>query len=399
MQDRSAARELAARKAGTAVCLAGRVVARTEGGFTLQDDTGCAQCRSNTEVSVGAFVCVRGSWDGSQLSAASVEQVSAGSDRFMRGDSDFSQLMGKRLSNLRARHTVLQTARAFFDEQGLLEVDTPAIVPCPGLDVHLDAIEVLGMGAPRWLHTSPEYQMKRLLCTGLPGVYQLGKAFRRGERGKLHEPEFTMLEWYRSFAGATEVMRDTEALVARVGKQLTGGSALPGMQQPVDVAAPWERISVADAFTRYAGVTLESVVHDDDKFYRVLVEKVEPELGRGRATFLTHYPARMASLARLSPGDANSAERFEAYLDGVELCNGFSELTDAGEQRRRLQADQALRGKLGRSVYPIDERFMSALDDGIPPSGGNALGIDRLLMVALGAKQIDEVVAFTCARV
>jgi lysyl-tRNA synthetase class 2 len=399
MQLRSAARALAALSADTAVCLAGRIVTRTADGFVLQDDTGCAQCLSSAQASVGAFARVVGVWDGVQLQAASVELLSPGNDRFMRGDSDFSQLIGKRLSNLRARHDVLRTIRSFLDAQGLLEVDTPAIVPCPGLDVHLDAIEVLGMGAPRWLHTSPEYQMKRLLSTGLPGVYQLGKAFRRGERGKLHEPEFTMLEWYRTFACAQDMMTDTEQLVSQIARVLTGGTRLPGIQQPVDVSAPWDRISVADAFQRYAGVDVETVVHDDDRFYRLLVEKVEPELGRGRATFLTDYPARMASLARLSAQDPKCAERFEAYVDGVELCNGFSELTDPAEQRKRLQADQAQRSKLGRSVYPIDERFMAALEDGLPPSGGNALGVDRLVMLALGAKQIDEVVAFTTARV
>jgi lysyl-tRNA synthetase class 2 len=155
---------------------------------------------------------------------------------------------------------------------------------------------------------------------------------------------------------------------------------------------------VAEAFDRYAGVPLENVLHDEERFNRLLVEKIEPELGRGRAMFLTQYPSQMASLARLSPADPRFAERFEAYLDGVELCNGFSELVDAAEQRKRFEHDQEMREKLGRSVYPIDERFMAALSDGIPPSGGNALGFDRLLMLIAGAKHIDEVVGLPFAR-
>ncbi len=399
MRERSAARTLAALRAGTQVSVAGRVIARLGDGFMLQDDTGCVEVASATAAPMGAFVTALGTWDGARVSLSSIDVVSAGGERFTRAESDWTYLSGKRLANLRTRHAITRAARAFFDGEGLLEVDTPAIVPCPGLDVHLDAIEVLGMGAPRWLHTSPEYQMKRLLVTGVPGVYQIGKAFRRGERGKLHEPEFMMLEWYRNFAGAQDMMRDTEELVAHVARLVTGSTRLPGLKNPVQVQPPWERITVADAFARYASVDLDSVVHDEERFYRILVEKIEPELGRDHPTFLTHYPARMASLSRVSAEDPRYAERFEAYLDGVELCNGFTELTDASEQRKRLQADQAARAKLGRSVYPVDERFIAALEDGIPPSGGNALGVDRLVMLTVGAKQIDEVLAFPCARI
>lgn len=378
---------------------AGRVVATDRAGFTLQDGSGRVDVAFAGAVPLGAFVSVFGAPDGERLRAREVRIETAGGERFARADSDFSQLTGKRLANLRTRHAVLRAIRSFFDAEGLLEVDTPAIVPCPGLDVHLDAIEVLGMGGPRWLHTSPEYQMKRLLGTGLLGCYQLGKAFRRGERGRLHEPEFTMLEWYRSFAGEEAMMDDTERLVAHAAHVVTGGTVLPGIAHEVDVRTPWERVTVADAFRHYAGIDLASVVHDDDRFYRTLIEKVEPELGRGRPTFLTRYPARMASLARICPDDPRYAERFEAYVDGVELCNGFGELTDAAEQRKRFEHDRALRTKLGRSVYPIDERFLASLADGIPPSAGNALGVDRLVMLVTGAKAIDEVVAFTSARV
>jgi lysyl-tRNA synthetase class 2 len=317
----------------------------------------------------------------------------------MRADSDWNWLSGTRINNLRVRHQLKRAVERYFDSAGFLEIETPAIVPCPGLDVHLDAIEVLGMRGPRWLHTSPEYQMKRLLTTGVPGIFQLGKAFRRGERGKLHEPEFCMLEWYRSFADADAVMQDTEQLVARVARELTGSHVLHGLHGTVDVTPPWDRLTVAEAFERYADVKLDDVLADEEAYFQALADQIEPKLGRGRAVFLTEYPAAMASLAKLSDENPRVAERFEAYLDGVELCNGFSELTDPGEQRARLVRDQELREKLGRSVYPLNERFLNALEDGIPPSGGNALGFDRLLMLLLGAKHIEDVVAIPSGRV
>jgi elongation factor P--(R)-beta-lysine ligase len=400
MLPRSAASGLAALESETRVRLAGRAIAHAPGSFTLQDDTGCAQVASDATPPLGAIVQVHGLWRSGRVEEAVVSVENRGSDRFTRADSDFSYLSGKRLANLHKRQTISRAARAFFEQDGFLEIETPSIVPCPGLDVHLDAIEVLGMGGPpRWLHTSPEFQMKRALATTLPGIYQLGKAFRRGERGRLHEPEFTMLEWYRTFEGADRMMRDTENLVVHVAQALTGGTSLPGITRPVDVAAPWERISVADAVQRYAGLALDTIVNDEERFYRVLVEKIEPELGRGKPTFLTDYPARYASLARISPRDPSVAERFEAYIDGVELCNGFSELIDPVEQRKRLEQDQETREKLGWTVYPIDARFMATLEDGLPPCGGNALGFDRLVMALIGASHIEEVLAFPVSRV
>jgi lysyl-tRNA synthetase class 2 len=380
------------------VCVAGRVVAASSADFTLQDHTGCVRVEA-APPPLGAFARVTGTWaESDALTAAEVETLTAGSSRFTSGDSEWGFLMGVRLPYLHKRHQLTRAVRNFFDTREFLEVDTPAIVPCPGLDVHLDAIEVLGARGPRWLHTSPEYQMKRLLTLGLPGIYQLGKAFRRGERGRLHEPEFTMLEWYRSFSDAEQMMRDTEQLVAAVARELTGGTELPGVEGPVDVTPPWDRITVQQAFQRYAGIELASVLSDEEEFYQVLADSVEPKLGRKRAVFLTDYPAPMASLARLSPTDPHFAERFEAYLDGIELCNGFSELVDPAEQRRRFERDQETREKLDRAVYPVDERFLAALQEGIPPSGGNALGFDRLLMLLVGAKHIDEVMALPTSR-
>lgn len=300
-----------------------------------------------------------------------------------------------RRAHLRTRHRILQAVRRHFDDQGFIEVETPAMVPSPGLDFHLDAFQVTGGRAPRYLHTSPEYQMKRLLVGGLPRIYQLCKAFRRDERGHLHNPEFSMLEWYRADADAEAVMRDTEQLVAAVATAIHGQPHLPGLSGGLDVSPPWPRLRVDEAFQRLANVDVLSVLPDEDRFFRILIERIEPRLGRGRPTFLTHYPASMASLARVTPEDPRWAERFEVYVDGVELANGFGELTDPVEQRARLERDQALRRAHEKDVYPIDERFLAALEEGMPESGGNALGIDRLVMLTVGAQCIDDVMAFT----
>ncbi len=306
----------------------------------------------------------------------------------------------RRAGALVKRASILRGIRRFFDERGYLEVETPSAVPSPGMDPHLGAFSVLGMranGAPaeRWLATSPEYQMKRLLAGGLHRIYQIGRSFRADESGARHQPEFTMLEWYRGFEDASAVMRDTEELVLALSRELNGGHVLDGTRGPIDVRTPWERLTVADAFTRYAGVELTRVLPDEEDFFRILVERIEPELGRARPVFLTEWPASMASLARLIPGsDPPVADRFEAFVDSLELCNGFGELTDPREQRARFEADRATRARLGIGVYPIDERFVAALEEGMPPSGGNALGVDRLVMLLTGARDVRDVIAF-----
>jgi lysyl-tRNA synthetase class 2 len=298
------------------------------------------------------------------------------------------------------RARMLAETRAFFASRGYLEVETPALVPCPGLDLHLDAFEV--PSAPpqaRWLSTSPEHQMKRLLATREPGherIFQIARAFRRGEEGSRHNPEFTILEFYRANAGASEVMKDTEQLVAR----LTGGAAVVD-GRAIDTRPPVRRLTVADAFVQYARIA-EDEVHrlaneDEDRFFRLLVDEVEPRLAElDHAVFLTEYPIAFASLARPKPGDPRVAERFELYVAGVELCNGFGELTDAAEQRRRFVRDQGERRKRGLAVYPLDERFLDALRT-MPPAGGNAIGFDRLCAIAAGTSTIEPLMAFTVA--
>jgi elongation factor P--(R)-beta-lysine ligase len=300
------------------------------------------------------------------------------------------------MKRLRERAAALAAVRGFFDGRGFLEVSTPVAVPSPGLDLHLDAFEIAGgdRGAGRWLITSPEYQMKRLLADGWRRIYQIVPCFRRGEVGARHNPEFTMLEWYRSGAGVDDVVRDTEQLVAAV----VGGTVTLGGRR-IDVAPPLERISVCAAFERFAGwsreTTLHAAEHDEDRYFRALVDAVEPALAAmDRGVFLVDYPASQASLARRKPSDPRVAERFELYVAGVELCNGFGELVDPVEQRARLERDQAERRSRGLAAYPLDERFLEALGR-VPPSAGNALGLDRLIALACGTTEIADVIAFT----
>jgi elongation factor P--(R)-beta-lysine ligase len=304
------------------------------------------------------------------------------------------------MKRLRERARICAEVRAFFDARGFLEVQTPIMVPSPGLDVHLDAFEIAGgdRGSPRWLSTSPEYQMKRLVAGGLARIYQIAPCFRRGESGARHNPEFTMLEWYRAGAGIADVMGDTEQLVAAV----TRGAVHLG-DRVVDVAPPFERITVCDAFSRFAGWsaedTLAAAASDEERYFRALVDQVEPALAAlPAAVFLVDYPATQASLARRKPEDPRLAERFELYVAGVELCNGFGELVDPVEQRARLLVDQESRRARGLPVYPIDERFVAALER-MPPSGGNALGLDRLVALACGTTDIADVLAFTADEV
>jgi elongation factor P--(R)-beta-lysine ligase len=278
--------------------------------------------------------------------------------------------------------------RAFFSERGFVEVSTPLRVPAPGVDFHVDAVAASG----QYLITSPELEMKRLLVGGLPRIFQLAKVARADEQGPLHAPEFTMLEWYRAFAGLEDVLQDTEQLVRSVVRGLAGEDDVFVLgHRKVNVTKPFERITVREAFSRYAGIkdAARLAARDEDRYFELLVSRVEPALAeRPRPVFLTHYPISQAALSRPYPDDPTVAERAELYFGGVELCNAYGELTDAKEQRRRMQHEAERRRQLGRAVYPLDERFLAALAEGMPPSAGNALGFDRLLMVATNRSEI-----------
>jgi elongation factor P--(R)-beta-lysine ligase len=309
--------------------------------------------------------------------------------------SDVHRFTLKRVGRaLAARARALSSVRELMSSRGFLEVETPLVVPSPGLDVHLSAMETDG----GYLITSPEYQMKRLVAGGVPRCFQLARCFRSGEQGALHNPEFTMLEWYRAFATYDDVMGDTEEIVRAVARTIGDGSlAREGRRIAID--RPFERITVAEAFERHAGIPSAEVVRlaaeDEDRYFALLVDRIEPRLAElDVPVFLVDYPASQASLARRKPDDPRFAERFELYAAGVELCNGFGELTDPEEQRARLLRDQDERRRRGLPVYPIDERFLRALEEGLPPCSGNALGMDRLIALSLGALTVGDVQAF-----
>lgn len=316
---------------------------------------------------------------------------------------------------LRAR--LLRATRRFFEERDFLEVDTPALQVSPGLEPHLMAFQTELVSADhqtrhaRYLHTSPEFAMKKLLAAGLPRIFQLAHVFRNGERASTHHPEFAMLEWYRT-GDYDGVIEDAGALLQILAAE-SGKSGVAWHGVDCDLAAAPERIAVAAAFDRYAaGIDLLATAGDigalagearrigvrvaagdrwDDLVLRILAERIEPRLGAGRPTFLVEYPAEMAALARLKQGDPRVAERAELYVAGLEIANGFGELTDAAEQRRRFEADMALKQRLYGVRYPIDEDFLAALAHGIPESAGMALGFDRLVMLLAGAERIEDV--------
>ena len=283
--------------------------------------------------------------------------------------------------NLKIRADVLRTIRAFFDARGFVEVETPVRIAAPAPEPHIDC----PASGDWFLRASPELQMKKLLAAGLPRIYQIGPCFREGERGRRHAPEFTMLEWYRADADYNDIAADMEALVGEVLRS-TGTTGV----SPVAALAPFSRITVREAYLRWAG--WDPVADwNQDRFDFDMATKIEPNLPK-EPLFLTDYPAPAASLSKLKADDPRVAERWELYVDGMELANAFTELTDAAEQRRRFEAARTERRALGEAEYPLDEEFLSALAQ-MPPAGGVALGVDRLVMLACGVSSIDEVLS------
>ena len=320
--------------------------------------------------------------------------------------------LARRRPYLDARSRVLAATRAMFAARGFTEVETPVLQVSPGLEPHLKAfatsLERPGDSpAPRFLHTSPEFAMKKLLVAGMPRIFQLAHCFRNGERGATHAPEFAMLEWYRAGASYLDLVDDCEALLRAAGARL-----MTWQGRVCDPHAAWERLSVAEAFSRHCGIDILATVEDlaalaaaarplgiaphdgdrwEDLFFRIFLAVIEPKLGIGVPTVLYDYPIAMAALARAKPGDPRLCERFELYVCGLELANAFGELTDAAEQRRRFALEQATKRALYGEAYPVDEDFLAALDLGMPESAGIALGFDRLVMLASGASHIDDV--------
>lgn len=293
-----------------------------------------------------------------------------------------------RLENLHLRARALRAVRDFFDGRGYLEVTTPCRIPTPAPERHIDPV-----AAGDWfLHTSPELWMKRLVAAGYPRIYQMGPCFRGGERGDRHLPEFALLEWYAAGTGYRDLMAECEDLIRGVAAAVGVGNRIRRGEAAVSLDAPWQRLTVREAFRRYAGVSAEEAL-ETGRFDEAMAFEIEPRLGSQRPVFLHDYPAPCAALARRRADDPDTAERFELYIAGIELCNGFSELTDPEEQRARFAADREARERAGRPVGPMPERFLDALAH-MPAAAGNALGVDRLVMLLAGADRIDDVVAF-----
>jgi elongation factor P--(R)-beta-lysine ligase len=321
---------------------------------------------------------------------------------------------------LLARNRIQAAIRGWLAGEGFTEVDPAALAISPGNEAHLhgfatDAIGNDGLARRMYLHTSPEFAMKKLLAAGETRIHAFSHVWRNRERGALHSPEFTMLEWYRVGEDYGQLMADTMAFL-RLAAEAAGSPLLRYRDRTCDPFAEPERVSVAEAFATHAGVDLLASIHADgttdaarlgaeldriglrraaddtwsDMLSRVLSEKVEPHLGQGRVTILDRYPSAEAALARKVPGDARVAERFEVYACGVELANGFGELTDPGEQRRRFAAEMDEKARVYGERYPLDEDFLAALAL-MPPAAGIAMGFDRVVMLATAAPRIDDV--------
>lgn len=296
--------------------------------------------------------------------------------------------------HLLTRARVIRAVRSFFDERGFLEVDTPVRSSEHVPEPHIEPLTCSG----GYLITSPELHMKRLLVAGVPRLFQVVHCFRDEELGPLHSPEFAMLEWYRAFAPYAAVMADTEELLQLLCREMCGGSELllPSGAR-VDLTPPFLRCTVRDAFALHAGVADAAALaeSDEDRYFQLLVDQVEPALSRlARPVFLYEYPASQAALARRCPHDPSVAERFELYLGGVELCNGYGELSDPCEQRRRCELELARRRATGRAAPRAPERFLAALEHGMPPASGNAVGLERVIALLCGEPRIDAVCPF-----
>jgi len=316
--------------------------------------------------------------------------------------------LAARLPFLQRRSALTGSVRRFFEARGYLEVETPYAVAAPGEEVHLRAFATVrehpdGAREPLWLHTSPEFAMKRLLVAGAGPIFQFARVWRNGEGSALHAPEFTMLEWYQPGVGLDGLIAETTDLLR---------STLPAVVRCRGITTDlsrFERLTMAEAFSRYVGVDLLAIGQDaaglaagagatlrqaetwEDLFFRLLLERIEPALGRQHPTFLTHWPAAQAALARRDPANPRVAERFELFICGIELANAFVELTDPVEQRARFLADRRRRHALYGADWAPDEDFLAALAFGMPASAGIALGFDRMAMIASGADRIGQV--------
>jgi len=297
--------------------------------------------------------------------------------------------LAKRKKALQKRASILQGIRHFFVGEGYLEVETPHRIPTLAPESHIDAI----LSGSWFLHTSPELCMKRMMAAGYEKIFQICRCWRDRERGSQHLPEFTLLEWYRAGADYHSLMEDCERFIRCVAAAIGLGQHIFFREREINLSEPWERISVKEAFRYYSQTSMTEAL-ERNLFDEVMVRDIEPRLGVKKPTFIYDYPAERGALARLKPEDPSVAERFELYIGGLELANGFSELVNSDEQRKRFLHENENRQSVGKFVYSMPDKFLAELD-WMPSTAGIALGVDRLVMIFLDVETIDEVVAFT----
>ena len=369
----------------------------------------------------GGIVGIQGRMVDGELLAEQIHPLAPVVDKLREKSEDWQSFNGRRVKirdTLGMRAAVFKAVRDFLESKGFLEVETPMLVDAPGLDVELHPFQTEFHGSrtvPCYLITSPEHHMKRLIGSGLEKIYQIARCFRNREHSPIHNPEFTMIEWYRAFASYEEIMEDTEELVAYVCSTLSGTTRIEYQGRALELAPPWRRLSVSEAFWTYAGIEIEacddlgafrrqarsrefiSVSPDDsweEIFHKIFFDRVEPALRRLGPVFLRDYPARMASMSKRREGHPGAAERVETYIAGMELANGFTELNDPREQRLRFAIERRNRRRKGYPEIPLDEDFLAMMEEGMPPAGGMALGADRMIMLIANAASIDEVICF-----
>ena len=397
------------------VAVRGRLLHLAEGRGRIADESGWVDFVVKTRaegIKAGDIVELYGIAAEGVIAVTQIRLLAPSDAAWRRGD--WARFHSNGLwANMRVRATLLESVRGFFRDAGFLAVETPTLACASAQEEHIQlfATEYQGDKAQEQLYLapSPELYMKRLLGAGFERIYQISRSYRNGEMGPQHNPEFTLIEWYRAYASYEEIMADVENLVAHVAENVLGRSSVVRAGREIALQPPWKRFSVRDAFARWAAVDLEACADAESLFrraralgygsarrgdswevlyHKILLEKVEPELAKLGAVHLFDYPRQLAALAKLKEDNPAVAERTEAYLGGVELSNGYTELNDPVQQRERFARGSRSGGA------PADEAFLAAMERGIPPAGGVALGLDRLVMVVAGASCLDEVIAF-----
>ena len=314
----------------------------------------------------------------------------------------------------RFRSEVIRFIRQFFTSRGFLEIEAPCITPWPTLDSNIESVEVrmMEVGTPFYLHTSPEHAMKKWLASGADKIFFLGKVFRNSELTAMHNPEFTMVEWYRKGATYLDIQQDTESLIHDMAIQFKK-TKLNYQNIQLDLTPPWDRIFLADLFRERAGIDLNSCLDKDTLlnatkktgfpcgeqddwetlFFKIFLDRIEPDLGVPKPVFVIDYPEKLGLMAKRKTNRSDWVERAELYIGGLELANGYTELTDVAEQKRRFEAEQTKKRDIGHN-YPIDEELLSAMEHGLPSCAGMALGVDRLIMLFSDKSDIQDVIAF-----